>query len=122
MTHSKLSQHFFEVLAPFSAHIKTLKIYGVDGEKSSQSYPLPGLDLGGLQKLSFTDAERQHGILVDQILDVLHESGDGLVSFEFLLDADDLCTVLRHPALRRSLEVVITRFGLSTNIHNHAVN
>jgi hypothetical protein len=122
MAYSKSSQRFFEVLAPFSAYIKTLRVYGALGPKSPQFYPLPRLDLGSLQKLSFTDAERRHGILVDELLDALYESGDGSVSFQFHLDADDLRTVLRHPALRRSLEVVITRDGLSKKIHDLDVN
>jgi hypothetical protein len=104
--HSAWTAELLELLAPFSCYIRELDFSSFDGHKR-RNQGLPQLDLITLEKLTFYDPLEGFEEFLAQILDSIHSSVKGSLSFDFYLGPEGIFSALCHPALLKSNQISV---------------
>jgi hypothetical protein len=102
-----------EVLAPFSAYIKTLEIEELYNLSHCQLHPFPQLDFRALQYLSLSDEDRNYRDFMIHILNMLQKSVITPVCFRFTLHAGAFQPILSHSVISNALELEVNAGKIS---------
>jgi hypothetical protein len=102
-----LIKTIFDVLAPFSAYIKTLEIVEWYRSGPSRFHPLPQLNFRALQHLSFSDTRASCHDFMVHILNTVQTSAINPISFRLSLHPETFQPILRHSAISKAIKLDI---------------
>jgi hypothetical protein len=113
INHSAWPSELFDILAPFWPFIKDCDFSSGYFHKPLCQALLP-LELTTLRKLKFSDPFGGFEKVLTQIMDGIHSSVKGSLSFDLYLSSEGSFSALRHPALLKSNQLYLES-GITTS-------